>query len=84
MSKTIKTDLVCPECGNVFPIMRKASRQRGLFHRKRLYCIVCKKETNHIETKDFDMLLAAISFKGEDRLNENEKEVYQLVKKRSE
>ena len=61
--KTIKTDLICPECGNVFPIMRKQNKQKKTFHRKWLFCPICKKETNHIEAKELDLLLEQISLK---------------------
>ena len=84
MTNYIQTKLVCPECGNVFPIMRKESVQRRMFHRKRLYCVNCRKVTNHIELKDFDKWLGGARLRGEENLNQEEKEVFQLIKKRSE
>ncbi len=83
MIKTTQTKLVCPECGSVFPIMRRTCVQRKRFHRKNLYCYVCKKVTNHIELKDYDEWLAGAIIRGEENLKEEEKEVFQLVKKRS-
>lgn len=45
----------CTECGKEgIPISRDQGRQREMGHLKKLYCIYCKKETNHIETRDFD------------------------------
>ena len=34
--------------------MRKMGHKHGKFHRKKLYCIHCKKETNHIEITNLD------------------------------
>lgn len=76
--KTIKTDLICPECGSVFPIMRKQSKQKKIFHRKWLFCPKCKKETNHIETKELELLLEEITIKEEYQRTEDEKKVYAL------
>ncbi len=81
--KTIKTDLICPECGNVFPIMRKQNKQKKTFHRKWLFCPICKKETNHIEAKELDLLLEQISLKEDYQRTEDEKKVY-VLRKRSD
>ena len=51
---TINT-FVCTKCGNKgIPISRKQSKQRESGHLKKLYCVHCKEETNHIEIRDFD------------------------------
>lgn len=43
----------CTECGNEgIPIMRPVGRQREPGHLKKLYCIHCKKEVNHVEIKE--------------------------------
>ena len=81
-SKAFQTNLICPECGNVFQIMRKISKPKEKFHRKKVYCYICQKETNHIEVRDLDRWLAEATFKGEESLKGEEKEVFQLVKKR--
>lgn len=81
MPKTIQTKMVCPECGNVFPIMRKMNKQKKLFHRKWLYCPKCQKTTNHIEGKDLDKLLKEIELKEKSIRTEEEIKVYKLVKK---
>lgn len=49
---TIKSDLICSECGNIFPIMRKYKAQRGIYHIKDLYCYKCDKDTKFIELRD--------------------------------
>ena len=42
----------CINCGNKgLPLMRRKSLQHKSFHRKKLYCIHCKEEINHIECK---------------------------------
>lgn len=43
------TTLVCEECGDYFPIVRKTGRQREKGHIKHLYCVRCRKETAHFE-----------------------------------
>ena len=46
-------DFFCLKCGNKgIPIGRKQGFQHGKFHRKKLYCIHCKEEVNHIECKN--------------------------------
>ncbi len=42
----------CIRCGQqTIPIMRKAGFMHGKFHRKKLYCLHCQKETNHVEIR---------------------------------
>ena len=57
-SKSQKFDLhdfYCLNCGNKgIGIMRKFGHQREPFHRKKLYCIYCKEEVNHVECKTFE------------------------------
>ena len=44
----------CLRCGNKgIPIMRKEGFQHGKQHRKKLYCIHCKEEVNHMECKTY-------------------------------
>lgn len=83
MNNVTQTKLICPDCGNVFPIMRKTCNQKKTFHRKWLYCIKCNKVTNHIEIKDLEKWISEIEFKEENEINKKEKEVYLLIKKRS-
>lgn len=44
----------CTQCGNRgLPIIRRTGSEREAGHLKKLYCLNCKKETNHAECKDF-------------------------------
>ncbi len=56
MARAKKTDLhdfYCIKCGNKgIPIARQRSHNHGKFHRKKLYCLHCKQETNHVECKN--------------------------------
>ena len=56
MGKRIKNmehhDFYCLKCGNLgIPIMRQRGHERGKFHRKKLYCLHCKQEVNHMECR---------------------------------
>jgi hypothetical protein len=43
----------CMNCGRAgIPIMRPDSKKHEPYHRKKLYCINCKLEVNHIECKN--------------------------------
>ena len=45
-------DFYCMNCGRKgIPLSRRVTFQHGKFHRKKLYCIYCKGEVNHIECK---------------------------------
>jgi hypothetical protein len=40
-------------CGRVgIPVLRPDAKKRETHHRKKLYCITCKTEVNHIECKN--------------------------------
>lgn len=54
---TIVSDLMCLDCGSVFPIRRKTLHQKKEGHIKDLYCPTCKTETKHFELKDKDKFL---------------------------
>lgn len=44
----------CIACGQRgLPIQRQLGHQHKSMHRKKLYCIHCRKEVNHIECKNF-------------------------------
>lgn len=48
-------DFYCLKCGNKgIPIMRSRGMRKEKFHRKKLYCIHCKEEVNHIECRTLD------------------------------
>lgn len=45
----------CVACGNKgIPIQRPQGFKHVTMHRKKLYCMFCKQEVNHIECKTFD------------------------------
>ena len=45
----------CISCGNRgIDLMRPQGFKHEKMHRKKLYCIHCKQEVNHIECKTFD------------------------------
>ena len=42
----------CLNCGNEgIPLIRKNNHFYGKFHRKKLYCLHCKLEVNHMECR---------------------------------
>ena len=46
-------DFYCMKCGNKgIPLSRNIGHQRSKFHRKKLYCVYCKQEVNHIECRN--------------------------------
>lgn len=50
------SDFYCVKCGEKgMPIARKMSKQREAGHLKKLFCIHCKMDTNHMEIRPFDM-----------------------------
>lgn len=47
-------DFYCMKCGKKgIPLARKKGFQHGKMHRKKLYCLFCKEEVNHIECRTF-------------------------------
>ena len=46
-------DFYCITCGHKgIPLSRKQGHQHERFHRKKLFCIYCQQEVNHIECKN--------------------------------
>ena len=42
----------CIKCGNKgIPLSRSQGHKHGSMHRKKLYCLHCKEEVNHIECR---------------------------------
>lgn len=41
--------LVCPECGNTFPIMRNHGQHRKRGHIKDIWCPFCKTDRKFVE-----------------------------------
>ena len=48
----IRSNLVCRECSDVFPIQRPTNRVRKENHVKHLWCPRCMEVTEHIEKRD--------------------------------
>lgn len=47
-------DFYCIKCGKKgIPLARKKGFQHEKMHRKKLYCLFCKEEVNHIECRTF-------------------------------
>lgn len=55
MSKLITdNEFYCVSCGEKgLPVVRKYGAERENGHLKKLYCLKCKKETNHVEVKPY-------------------------------
>ena len=52
-SKTILHHFYCSKCGNRgIDLQRKTCKDKGKFHKKKLWCIYCKDEINHIECRN--------------------------------
>lgn len=82
--KTVRTELLCPNCNSITPIQRKKSKLKELYHLKKLYCYYCNKTVKQIEVRDKDMLLAKLQFTP--CLSSEEQELLnclQLTKKRN-
>lgn len=46
-------DFYCMSCGNKgIPLSRNIGFQHSKFHRKKLYCVFCKREVNHVECRN--------------------------------
>ena len=53
--KYVDSEFYCLKCGQKsFPLLRKASFQKEAGHRKKLYCVHCKEEINHIECRNIE------------------------------
>lgn len=52
---SVMSEFYCTECHNKgIPVFRTRGNQRPYQHLKKLYCIHCKKETNHTEIRPTD------------------------------
>jgi hypothetical protein len=50
----IDNEFYCTKCGNKgIPIARKKGQEREAGHLKKLFCLKCQEETNHVECKPF-------------------------------
>lgn len=51
--KMSQSRFFCTECGREgLPVMRSKGQMREPGHLKKLYCIYCKKEVNHVEIRE--------------------------------
>lgn len=72
--KSVESNFYCLVCGRPgIPLQRRASLQRAKGHRKKLYCVWCQKECNHIECKTQEEIDA---FREKYEKGEYEKEAY--------
>lgn len=53
MAKATVSMCYCTQCGSTFPILRTNRRTREAGHLKKLFCLNCGKETNHVECRGF-------------------------------
>lgn len=50
---TEQHDFYCINCGKKgMPLARKLGKQKGKWHRKKLFCLNCKMDINHIECRN--------------------------------
>ena len=49
------TELLCSNCGEIFPIQRKNGKGHKMNHIKDMYCPFCKKVSKFIELVDRDL-----------------------------
>ena len=48
-----QSQFFCTQCGNEgLPLMRPKGKIREAGHLKKLYCVHCKQEVNHVEIRD--------------------------------
>lgn len=53
MSGYDRHDFYCMKCGHKgIPVQRKINHKHGKHHRKKLWCMYCKEEVNHIECRN--------------------------------
>ena len=74
------TELVCLECGNIFPIYRISGREKKTGHIKHLYCPICFKETAHYEVRDADIFLR--NYEDDEKISDDIKLVVNLLSER--
>jgi len=53
VSGMVQKHLKCGVCDEVFPIWRKANRNKSDGHVKHLYCVRCREITAHVELNTF-------------------------------
>ena len=75
----------CIKCGNKgIPLMRRQSLQHEKMHRKKLYCLYCKEEVNHVECKNLEEVeIFKLNFKNGVYINEAEESISYVRNSRS-
>lgn len=62
------SDFYCAKCGaKGMPLPRKKAKQKERGHMKKLFCLQCKCEVNHVEVKpfsDYDYSMFREDFEG--------------------
>ena len=55
MGRNLEThDFYCIRCGKKgIPVVRKRGHQHGKHHMKKLFCLNCQEEINHVECKNY-------------------------------
>ena len=49
----VMSEFYCTQCGHKgFPIWRQTGREREAGHLKKIYCLTCGEQTNHVECKE--------------------------------
>ena len=50
----VENEFYCTRCGSKgIPIVRKRGQEREAGHLKRIFCLKCQEEVNHVECKPF-------------------------------
>ena len=50
----VTSSFYCIKCAHKVPLPRRRGQQREKGHLKRIYCIRCAREINHLEVREFD------------------------------
>ena len=75
--KYVRTELVCPKCGNITTIQRKINKAKKVGHIKDLYCYVCQEITKHFEINDVTKFLLTYN-----EQNQEEETIHKLILER--
>jgi len=77
--KTKETDLICSNCGNVYPIKynRQITKIKGF---KYAYCFRCMKMTRHQEIISLDLYKKELESKNEEEYTKKDKILSKVIK----
>ena len=82
--RTVSTDLICLECGNIFTIQRRIGRLKKVGHVKHIFCNICNKVQPHYEIRDANTFIWSCYGKNYNYLDENTKVVLEFLMKRED